>query len=186
MASERGLTGRLLDIGTVFCLIGAGYMMVTAQRAKASVGVAAAGDSSELVGTKVEPLLIQRMMVEGGARQDTVAGPALIYVFKSDCPACAAEKPEWIRLVEHARGRGIRVFAITASVLDSTTVKYFGAADLAVGKPTDAAAMARALGLRVVPTTVVLGTDNTVLKYHAGLMTPPQIEELNAMIDSGL
>lgn len=102
----------------------------------------------------------------------------LVYVFKSDCPACAEQKAEWKHLAADVHSIGIRVVAYTPETLHSIVHGYFGDTPLSVMRFTDMTAASAALDIRVVPTTFLLDSDGRVIHHHEGILPRAALDSI--------
>ncbi len=63
----------------------------------------------------------------------------LLYLFKTDCPACAAQKRRWVELADLARGAGWQVTAVTSETLAPWVRSYFGTPSILIRQVDDPA-----------------------------------------------
>lgn len=105
----------------------------------------------------------------------------LLFVFKSDCPACALQKPEWVRLAQLAREKAIDVFALTLEELNPLVREYFAGA-VAPSRITDPGAALASLQITVVPATILV-TDRGRIAFHAaGVLDRARTVALEGML----
>lgn len=80
------------------------------------------------------------------------------------CAPCIEELPSLARLAEATRGQGIKVVAISVDRADQAVVRKFLDANQAQGLEAfhdEGMALARDLGVKGLPTTVIIGADGT-------------------------
>lgn len=106
----------------------------------------------------------------------------LLYVFRSDCPACERQKPEWTSLALDARAEGWRVVALTAEARSRAVDGFFEGAPVEVLRPTDPAAAARHLVAPGVPTTLAVRADGTVSFHRVGVMSAAAADSLRQIL----
>ncbi len=105
----------------------------------------------------------------------------LLFVFKSDCPACALQKPEWIRLAQVARERAVDVVALTLEELHPAVRGYFGGA-VSTSRIADPGAALASLQINVVPATILV-TDRGRIAFHAaGVLDSVRTRALEGML----
>lgn len=106
----------------------------------------------------------------------------LLFVFRSDCPACAAQKSEWQALAGLADSRGLRTVAYTPEPLAAGVPAYFGDAPVTVMRFADDASARDALDLRLVPTTFVVDAGGRVRLHHQGVMPPSVADSVRRLV----
>ena len=105
----------------------------------------------------------------------------LLFVFKSDCPACALQKAEWIRLAQLAREKAVDVVALTLEELNPQVREYFGGT-VSTHRIADPAGALASLQITVVPATILV-TDRGRIAFHAsGLLDSLRTRALEGML----
>jgi hypothetical protein len=105
----------------------------------------------------------------------------LLFVFKSDCPACAIQKPEWLRLARLAREKAVDVMAVTLEELNPQVREYFGGM-VAAHRIADPRAALVSLQISVVPATILV-TDRGRIAFHAaGVLDSLRTRALEGML----
>jgi hypothetical protein len=174
--TRRTVFDAALDTGTLALLLVAGIMVVRGARAE--------GPERDSASSHVAALEAR----DRDGRVETVLGEAdrarLVFVFRTDCPACSAERERWARLAESAAARGVEVLALTSEPLSDAALSYIPSPQVAVlrvGGP--ARAFAEALGTQVVPTTLLVADDGAVLARVIGVMPDGTYDELRRRIE---
>jgi thiol-disulfide isomerase/thioredoxin len=112
---------------------------------------------------------------------DDHARGMLLFVFKSDCPACALQKPEWIRLARLAREKAVDVVALTLEELNPEVRGYFAGA-VPTSRIADPGAALASLQINVVPATILV-TDRGRIAFHAaGVLDSVRTRALEGML----
>ncbi|MEO5825118.1 MAG: redoxin family protein [Gemmatimonadales bacterium] len=110
---------------------------------------------------------------------------AVIFLFRTDCPACQAQKSDWQVLANAARESGLDVYAITSETLSLPIVRnYFDASTVEVAQFDDPASFARDLWAAVVPTTIIVTAKGRVVFHHAGVMGASAVEQAGGVFKS--
>jgi hypothetical protein len=110
------------------------------------------------------------------------SGARLLLLFRSDCPACAAQRPEWEALARDAAAAEVGASALTPEPLTGAVAGYFGGAPVEVRRFADAGRAAEALDLRVVPTTLLVDDGGRVVFHHQGILPPAARDSLRAAL----
>jgi len=168
----------VLDGLTLLVLCGAVVVFFTNRR-----GTPAPNSSSAAVlDSSFAPL-----EVVDSAGHSTLLAPAsgrrglLLFVFKSDCPACALQKPEWLRLAFRARERNIQVIAVTLEEITDAVRGYWGP-DVPAAQIADPAGALKSLQISVVPATILV-TDRGRIAFHAmGVLDQPRLRVLEGLL----
>jgi hypothetical protein len=106
----------------------------------------------------------------------------LLFVFRSDCPVCATQRSDWGKLGVIARDHGVRTLAVTPESLSPPVVSYFAGAPFEVHQIAEPMQLVSELGVRMVPTTMMIGPDRRILFRGAGLLSPETLEVLRARL----
>jgi hypothetical protein len=109
----------------------------------------------------------------------------LLFIFKTDCPVCGEQKPEWMEIAELARRTGWEVDALTSEPMTPWVRSYFAASAVNVLQLENPAEAGRSLGARVVPITVLLDKGGRVLSYDMGRLSPARSDSLKARLRNG-
>ena len=110
----------------------------------------------------------------------------LVNFWATSCPACVKEMPELMTTYEHYRARGFEVVAVAMAYDPPAFVKEFVAKN---GLPFPVALdtqeeIAKAFGgVKVVPTTFVLGKDGQPVSRTLGMIA---FDKLQAFLDQSL
>lgn len=112
-------------------------------------------------------------------------GWSVLLAFRSDCPACAAQKADWMALAHEARSHGWQVAALTPEPLDKKVRGYFGDAPVRLARVDRGSAAAGALGIRVVPATILVGPGRRVLFVGNGRLNPARLDSVRALLATG-
>lgn len=106
---------------------------------------------------------------------------SLLLVFRSDCPVCQAQREDWQRIARAAAGLGIAVVAVTPEALTPEIAGYFGeASPIQVFRTNDVKGFSR-IGVRSVPTTIVVDRRGRVRVHRSGLVKDlPDLEHVLA------
>ncbi len=177
--SGRSRLSSILDGLTLLILCGAVVVFFTNRH----------GSSSANASATVAPLdsaFAPLRIVDGTGHSSLLTPPAgsrglLVFVFKSDCPACAMQKSEWLRLAALARERNLQVVGLTLEEITGAARDYFGAGVLAA-RIADPAAAIRTLQVSVVPATILV-TDRGRIAFHAmGVLDQPRTRLLEDML----
>ena len=99
---------------------------------------------------------------------DPQAAGHLVYVFRSDCPACAAQKPQWIAGARIADSLGFRVVALTPEPAGDASDHYFDDAPMVSVVADVPPADLTGLGISQVPTTIVVDRSGTIRFMRPG------------------
>jgi len=125
--------------------------------------------------------------IQGSDGQTSLLRPAvharglLVFVFKSDCPACALQKQEWLRLANLAREKAVDVVALTLEELNAPVRDYF-AGSVAASRIVDPGAALTSLQITVVPATILV-TDRGRIAFHAaGVLDSVRTRTLEGML----
>ena len=110
----------------------------------------------------------------------------LVFVFRSDCPACALQRPRWLALAAEPTARRGGVLALTAENLGSPAVSgYLSGVAGVVGAPEDSEKAFRALAVSGVPATVLIDSGGKIRFHKVGVMSPTEeqglLESLRAL-----
>lgn len=106
----------------------------------------------------------------------------LLLLFRTDCPACTAQKSEWRTIAAAARAKGIRVVALTPEALTPWVHSYFE------NDPLEIASLARPdqvfdnLATSSVPTTIALDATGHIIFHHPGRMQEDAVTVLRGKL----
>lgn len=183
MEKGRARVQTAIDIATLLALMVAVGFFVRRELSRA-VGLPTApvaGD--ELVG-RAMPVL--EALDTAGARAPVDAGrigaPLLLFLFRSDCPACAAQRAGWIELAAAARRMGARVLALTGEPAGPLASRYLAAVEVETRYSVDPSQLG-ALDIGMVPTTLVIDASGTIRHATVGVIrdVTPIHEALGAL-----
>lgn len=174
MAANRRL--RLLDLGTAL-------MALSAVALVAEDRLLPAWRESRVVepGERVPAELAVRALAAGDTLALAAAAPTLLLFYRSDCPACARALPAWRRLVDRGGGR---LRALAVGLEEETAALAWVRAELprALGvRPVEPTRFLDRLGVRRVPTTVLVGADDRLLHRRSGVPTAAEVRRLLAL-----
>lgn len=184
----KSVLSRVTDILTIGLLLGAVGLLVL-QRVEARAARKADTAARMAVVSHLPPPganLLGVGVVDSAGTRSELFGAAdgerrLVYVFKSDCPACAAQRQDWIALAREAQQRGWVVNAVTGETL-AQWVRGYLPPPVRVLRITDPVQGADRLGVSVVPTTIVTGRNGRVISYHVGRMSPLALDSVRQML----
>ncbi len=170
----------------VVALLAAGYVVADRKGFRLGLGAAAApaGDFAlapvdGLRGRDGQPL-------PGITQRDVRGAVSVVNVWAAWCPYCRAEHDT---LMAFSRDARVRVLGVTYRDTPDNIRDYLAVAGVpyaALGHDPDGR-MSRALGVRAVPTTLVLDRNGTVVRSLPGGMTPDRVKrELLPAIDEAL
>ena len=165
-----------IDVLTLLALIVAVALMVRLQlerRAGADDSAAGPADAASLVGLSLPPLDVTDRAGRRSRLTAAGAGPRLLLLFRSDCPACAAQRPGWIRLAQAARERGIATLALTGEPVSRLASEYLTRHGVETRYLAGSAPLA-ALRIHVVPTTLLVGPRGRILRAAVGVTRDPE------------
>ena len=151
----------LLDGLTLLVLCGAIGLYFTNRRGEASPPAGVKSLDSAFAPFPVLDSAGHRSLLEPAEH----ARGLLLLVFKSDCPACALQKPEWLRLAGVAREKAVDVVGLTLEELNAQVREYFGGA-IPSKRIADPGAALNSLQITVVPATILV-TDRGRIAFHA-------------------
>ena len=109
------------------------------------------------------------------------SGSALVFVFRSDCHVCAAQREDWITLARMAHTHGVPVFGLTPEPLDTAVQAYFAPAPVRPFGIVNVMALGGTLHTSVVPTTLLVKDHRAVL-LHRGLLDDTDVRDLTRML----
>lgn len=179
MPAEPSRLGRLVDIATLGVLVLAAFLLVKPRLGGNEV-VAATPSSVPL------PARISALPVVDSTSLPTelvqADHPTLVFVFRSDCPACAAQRPEWIEIATEARAHGWHVTAVTAEAIVPAVGGYFSEAPVKVVQARDPMDLPQKLGVSVVPATIVIAPGGTIPFHRVGVMNPATLDSLDHLL----
>ena len=185
-SSPRGRFGKLfsgaVDVLTLAALGAAIWLLADTWAARKRT-VAPDPPGPVAVGSRISD--VDLVEADGRREKLNTAGDSafrLIYVFKSDCPACAAQKARWIEFAAMAQEGGWNVTALTPEPLDSVVSSYFGDTAIRVMQLADPARGFAELQTAVVPTTIVVGQDGRVLSHRTGRLSAAAEDSLRGLL----
>lgn len=106
---------------------------------------------------------------------------ALVFVFRTDCHVCSAQRADWIALARIADARGVPVLGLTPEPLEAPVKQYFAPAPVRPFNIVDAAELGHTLHTSVVPTTLLV-RDHRVVLFHRGLLNDADVRALTKML----
>jgi hypothetical protein len=185
---RKSTLSRAVDVLTAGLLLGAVTLLVM-QRVEAHSAEKAERAARALLSLHIPPAghkLLGVGVVDSAATHTELFGSAdterrLVYVFKSDCPACAAQKRDWVELSQLAHRNGWTVTALTGETL-ARWVRGYLPPPIQVLRITDPIQAADRLGVSVVPTTIVTGRNGRVISYHIGRMSGSAVDSLRQVL----
>ncbi len=160
---RRGLDAA--TFGVLVFAIGA-YLQTKQERAGRSSGVTQ--------GMPAESVLPPISAIDSGRTHRTLFDsrntPTLVFVFRSDCPACEAQKPTWLELARLADSLHVPVVAVSGELGAAASFSYFADPRIPVFTLENPTMIATAFGTRVVPTTIVVDGQHRMRFHHRGLL----------------
>lgn len=159
-----------------------------------STGLVLVAAAGLLVRDRVVPSLRERSIADPGervpeelrvldlARGDTIAlgalGPATLLAVLSTCPACERSAPAWREALARSPGRlGVLLLGEAEGEADWAAREIPGATALL---PLDRPELVRRLRIRVVPTTLAISAEGTLLVRREGPLSPDEAADLLA------
>lgn len=139
---------------------------------------AARADEAALVGRTPDGLQITEAGRDGRLTFDD--GQArLVYLFRSDCPACQRTKPTWTALADSVATLA-RVHALTAEDIaeGGAPASFFGSPRVRVAQVRDHAALLRELPTSYVPVTLAIDRTGKVALARIGVLTEQDVADL--------
>ncbi len=178
-APTRTTLSLVLDGLTLLALCGAVVVFFTSRKGSASSSGSSPG---AVLDSAFTPFRIVDSAGRAALLEPTVGRRGLLlFVFKSDCPACAAQKSEWLRLASLARERNVQVVGVTLEEITGAVGGYFGP-DVPASRIDDPATAIRTLQISVVPATILV-TDRGTIAFHVmGVLDPPSIHLLEGLL----
>lgn len=168
MGRAAGRFSTVVDVATAIALVAA--VVVFARRelaARRAPGPPAA--AAALVGVPMP--VLDATDSTGAARPIDVAAAGvthLLLLFRSDCSACAMQKPAWLELAARLSALGVRVYAVTGEPRSPAAASYLGGAGVESRFVRDPAPIS-GLGLTVVPATLLVGADGRIADARIGV-----------------
>lgn len=183
MRKPTGTLSLMLDLLTLVALLlvlGSFARRELAERRAGAAPAAAAGsEGAAVVGRELPRLEAVDARGASAAIDVTGAGvPHVLLVFRSDCPACAEQRPMWLELARAARARGAVVLAVTGEPLNSTVSSYLGDAAVEVRRATVAGQLGD-VGVAIVPTTLLVNANGRIVDAAVGVR-----RDFDAMLDA--
>jgi peroxiredoxin len=168
---------RVIDLCTIATLIVAATLLIGSRKE----------DRSEIRRTLPAPEVIDLSSLslrdmDGRAMEPLEGRPALIFAFRSDCPACGFQRPSWLEAAAAADQHGYRVIGITSESPNEYVRTYFESSNVVILSGADPARVYGQLGATYVPTTILLGRAGAVLFHRTGVMSETDVERLIATI----
>ena len=185
LRSLRSAAGRTLDVLT-FCLLLFAVWIFWSRREGAPPPAASIQSPQPATGgavgalTAVDALQRDTLLFRDG-RSDVL----LVLLFRSDCAACASQRAGWMDLARLADSARIRALALTPEPLTDPVLQYFAPAYLTVLQVKDPTEMWTSLESRVVPTTIIVGSERQVRFRHDGVMTPAAFHDAEQTLRNG-
>jgi thiol-disulfide isomerase/thioredoxin len=103
--------------------------------------------------------------------------PIVVNIWASWCGPCRSEMP----LLDGYARQGYPIFFLNASESANTVQVYLQRENFGLTTHLDGAGLNNQLGVRGLPTTVVIGADGKVLARHLGPLDRVQLERLLAL-----
>jgi len=172
----RATRDRLLDGATALLLL-AGLALLVQERALPALRERARVDPGERMpraGGLLDPTTGDTLRLDG-------LRPALYLVYRSDCPACAANLPAWRRLLIEAPPE-VRILAVGLEPASTSTAyarAHLGRARAVL--PLDPARFTRRLRLQLVPSTLYVDGGGRLRFRHQGLLPAERSGELREL-----
>lgn len=170
-----------VDVATLAAIIGAGFLFLNSRSAKSS-RAPDLGDLERFVDSIMPPLAV-RDSDHGRDTLFTSPGTAtLVLVFRTDCPVCGVQKPEWNELARRASGVGWRTVALTPERITSEVAAYFAPRIVETFQVSDPSRLGQ-LGVTGVPATIVVTAAGRIGFGRVGLLGPDGVDVVKAMFD---
>lgn len=178
----RRYAGLAIDVLVVAVLVFAVWSFLASRRTRQAIDPSLP-HSRPLTGVVVPPVRVLSAQRVSQVEFASAPGrPRLVLLFRSDCPVCQRQVPEWNRLSSIARGTGTATLALSPEPVGYVPSRYFGSTAVAVMQLESPSALWTAFGTQAVPTTILVGSDNKVLFQHVGLLGKAQSDSLIASI----
>lgn len=108
----------------------------------------------------------------------------LLLVFRTDCEACEAQKPDWGALTHDAQTAGWKVVAITNESLTDSVASYLDNAPGARVVRADTRDLER-MKIQIVPSTIVIDQGNQVRAHFPGVLSPAAFDSVRQSLRRG-
>ena len=177
----RSLLSIAVDVTTLAAIGGAGFLFLTSGRPDSTPAAGGAGIET-LVGSVMPSVSVR----DSGHGRDTLfTAPGtntLVLVFRTDCPVCGVQKPEWNELARRASGVGWRTVALTPERITSEVAAYFALKTIETFQVSDPSRLGQ-LGVTGVPATIVVTAKGRIGFGRVGLLGPDGVDVVKAMFD---
>lgn len=189
LSRTRSALSTLVDILCAIFIVGAAVLIW--QRRSPGAGAAATDTSASALPLPNDSILVPVAVEDTEGNTRDLLGtnlmdprPTLVFVFRSDCPACAAQKPSWLELAERARTMGLDAVGVTMEPLAPHVADYLSESLVPVVRLQNAMDIADRLYTRVVPATLLVGADRKIALHRAGVLAPADREYLDGFLTS--
>lgn len=112
----------------------------------------------------------------------TTGTPTLLYLFRSDCPACMEQRDGWREAAASARRAGWQIVAITPEALTPSILAYFESEDVHVLRSDDPLRLFSDLRSPGVPTTIAADGSGTVRFHRLGVLDSIHTDSLHRIL----
>lgn len=163
---------RTLYVGTGLMLLLAGGLLLGGH-------LPLSGGRGELGAGEVVPADLAVRTVAGGDTLKLAGGsPVLLLVYRSACPACAENLPGWLRLLEEIPP-SVRILGVPLEA-DGPGLAYLRAQlpDAVAVRPLAPRRFLQVLGIRRVPSTLLIDARGALRFRASGILEPEAIEDL--------
>ena len=174
----RVSANRVIDIITVAVLLATVWFIASSRNSNDQAQ--SVGPPTLLPADSLVPVGQLQLVAKSGAYlpvPSVTAPTTLLLIFRSDCPACAFVRPNWLRLSDQAVQFGSSVLAVTPEPLTPDVVSYLSHGDVPVPVyvPAEPSVFFERVYARGVPTTILVTSKGELLFHRTGQLTDGDI-----------
>jgi hypothetical protein len=159
-----------LDVASVVALIAAVVLLWRSQHAGRTATAAPAAQTPVLTDSVPTQFAVTKTAGETEWLPSASGTRQLLLLFRTDCPACTAQKSDWRAIAADARAQGIRVVALTPEALSPWVHTYFESDPVEVASIIRPELVFDNLATSSVPTTIALDATGHIIFHHPGRM----------------
>lgn len=172
---KSSLVSRALDVGTLV-LLGVATWTLLQSRGQGSQATRAGSAATA-------PIEVESAAGSTRALFTEMRAPRLVFIFRSDCPVCARQKPEWARLAILAERQGVRTLALTAETLRPSVKEFFATTPVEIFQAKHPDRLSTRFRTTVVPTTLLVGENGRVVFRAVGMMGDSAVRAVRRRIE---